>query len=141
MSVWSPLGATRCGPEGKGERLMAAHPIVHVEFPASDPKAASKFYADLFGWQIQTDPTFDYHMFQAEGGPGGGFVKTGTEEARGALSYQPGEPLLYVASEDIDTDPRKAESLRGTTNVPKTEIPPTGWVAPFLRPDGDKGRV
>src|SRR5919204_178336 len=91
MNVWSPLGATRSGPEGKGERLMAAHPIVHVEFPASDPKAASKFYADLFGWQIQTDPNFaDYPMFQAEGGPGGGFVKTGTD-AGGGLSYQAGE--------------------------------------------------
>jgi hypothetical protein len=31
-----------------------------------------------------------------------------------------GEPLLYVASEDIDADLRKAESLGGTTVVPKT---------------------
>src|SRR5437763_11386050 len=105
MSVCSPPGATRCGPEGKGELLMAAHPIVHVEFPASDPKAAGKFYGDLFGWQIQTDPNFeDYPMFQAEGGPGGGFVKTGIAGGGGALSYQAGEPLLYVASEDIDDD-------------------------------------
>ena len=117
---------------------MAAHPIVHVEFPASDPKAASKFYADLFGWKIQTDPNFDYHMFQAEGGPGGGFVKTGTTEAGGALSYQAGEPLLYVASEDIDADLRKAESLGGTTVVPKTEIPQTGWFAIFRDPTGNK---
>src|SRR5438067_13633907 len=124
MSAWSPLGATRSGPEGKGERLMAAHPIVHVEFPASDPKAASKFYADLFGWQIQTDPNFeDYPMFQAEGGPGGGFPKVGMSEGGGTFSYQPGEPLLYVASEDIDADLRKAESLGGTAVVPKTEIP------------------
>ena len=117
---------------------MAAHPIVHVEFPASDPKAASKFYADLFGWNIQTDPNFaDYPMFQAEGGPGGGFVKTGTE-AGGGLSYQAGEPLLYVASEDIDADLRKAESLGGTTVVPKTEIPQVGWFAIFKDPSGNK---
>jgi predicted enzyme related to lactoylglutathione lyase len=117
---------------------MAAHPIVHVEFPASDPKAASKFYADLFGWKIQTDPNFaDYPMFQAEGGPGGGFVKTGTE-AGGGLSYQVGEPLLYVASEDIDADLRKAESLGGTTVVPKTEIPQVGWFGVFKDPTGNK---
>ena len=115
---------------------MAAHPIVHVEFPASDPKAASKFYADLFGWKIQTDPNFDYHMFQAEGGPGGGFVKTGTEEAGGAQTYKAGEPLLYVASEDIDADLRKAESLGGTTVVPKTQIPQVGWFGVFKDPTG-----
>src|SRR5207248_7655622 len=113
MSAWSPLGATRSGPEGKGERLMAAHPIVHVEFPASDPQAASRFYADLFGWQIQTDPQMDYHMFQAEGGPGGGFPKAGT-------SMSAGEVLVYVGSEDIDADLRKAESLGGTIVVSKT---------------------
>ena len=118
---------------------MAAHPIVHVEFPASDPKAASKFYADLFGWQIQTDPNFaDYPMFQAEGGPGGGFVKTGTSEAGGALSYKPGEPLLYVASDDIDADLRKAESLGGSVVMAKTEIPQTGWFGIFSDPTGNK---
>ena len=118
---------------------MAAHPIVHIEFPASDPKAASKFYADLFGWQIQTDPNFaDYPMFQAEGGPGGGFVKAGTSEVGGALSYQAGETLLYVASEDIDADLRKAQSLGGTTMVPKTEIPQVGWFGVFKDPTGNK---
>ena len=27
--------------------------IVHFEIPADDPKRASKFYSDVFGWQIQ----------------------------------------------------------------------------------------
>ncbi len=56
---------------------MAAQPIVHVEIPATDPKAASRFYADAFGWQIQVAEEFGYHMFQAAGGPGGGFVNVG----------------------------------------------------------------
>jgi len=73
---------------------MAAHPIVHIEFPANDPQEASKFYTDLFGWQIQTDPTFDYHMFQAEGGPGGGFVDRESVVEGGTLAYRAGEPLL-----------------------------------------------
>ena len=77
-------------------------------------------------------------MFQAEGGPGGGFPKVGMSEGGGTFSYQPGEPLLYVASEDIDADLRKAESLGGTTIVPKTEIPQTGWFAIFSDPTGNK---
>jgi hypothetical protein len=47
-----------------------------------------------------------------------------------------GEPLLYVASEDIDADLRKAESLGGTTVVPKTEIPQVGWFGVFKDPTG-----
>ena len=49
-----------------------------------------------------------------------------------------GEPLLYVASEDIDADLRKAESLGGTTVVPKTEIPQVGWFGVFKDPTGNK---
>ena len=45
---------------------MSKHPIVHVEFPANNPKADSKFYADVFDWGIITAPDFDYTMFQAE---------------------------------------------------------------------------
>jgi len=56
---------------------MANHPIVHIDIPAQDPAAAGKFYADLFGWTIQVDPSSDYHMFQPEPGPGGGFVRVG----------------------------------------------------------------
>jgi predicted enzyme related to lactoylglutathione lyase len=43
-----------------------------------------------------------------------------------------------VASEDIDADLRKAESLGGTTVVPKTEIPQVGWFAIFKDPSGNK---
>src|SRR5205085_12516056 len=101
-------------------------------------RAASTLCAGLYGWKSQTDPNFGYRMFQAEGGRGGGFVKAGTTEAAGAPSYHPGEPLLYAASDDIDTDLRKAESLGGTTIVPKTEIPQTGWFAIFSDPTGNK---
>ena len=51
---------------------MSQHSIVHIEIPATDPAAASKFYADLFDWKLQVDPTFNYHMFQADPGPGTG---------------------------------------------------------------------
>ena len=58
---------------------MSNHPIVHIEIPAKDLPGAEKFYGEVFGWNIQSDPTYNYSMFQAEGGPGGGFVTTGEE--------------------------------------------------------------
>ncbi|MFL5654026.1 MAG: VOC family protein [Ktedonobacteraceae bacterium] len=112
---------------------MSNHSVVHMDIPANDPATASKFYADLFGWNIQVDQAFDYHMFQAEPGPGGGFVKVGENPP-----YKPGEVLIYVSSDDIDATLAKAESLGGKTLLPKTEIPHTGWFAFFADPTGNR---
>ncbi len=116
---------------------MSAHPIVHVEIPANDPQAASTFYADAFGWQIQVAQEFNYHMFQAEGGPGGAFVAVsgGPDDT---MQPQPGEVLIYLGSDDIDADLAKVESAGGTIVTPKTEIPQTGWFGIFRDPTGNK---
>ena len=112
---------------------MAAHPIVHVELSATDPKAASQFYQDIFGWQITVAAEMDYHMFQAEGGPGGGFVTIGGEAGTKA-----GDVLVYIASDDIEADLRKVEARGGKTVAPKMEIPQTGWFGVFTDPSGNK---
>jgi predicted enzyme related to lactoylglutathione lyase len=111
---------------------MSNHSIVHVEIPANDPSSASRFYADLFDWKIQVDPGFDYHMFQADPGPGGGFVKVGDNPP-----YKVGEVLIYVSTDDIDATLAKIESLGGKTLQPKTEIPNSGWFAIFSDPTGN----
>ena len=112
---------------------MSNHPIVHIEIPAQDPSTTSKFYADAFGWTIQVDPSFDYHMFQPDPGPGGGFVKI--DEKTG---YKQGEVLIYISTDDIDATLAKIESLGGKTLQPKTEIPQTGWFAYFADPAGNR---
>lgn len=116
---------------------MAAQPIVHVEFPSVDPKAAGAFYADVFGWQVAAPPSMDdYPMFQAEGGPGGGFTTIG-----GGMPGVPtvgGEVLIYIASNDIHADLQKVQAKGGQTVLPKTEIPGAGWFAIFRDPSGNK---
>jgi predicted enzyme related to lactoylglutathione lyase len=114
------------------------HPIVHIEFPAANPAAAAKFYADAFDWQLQSAPEFDYHMFSAQGGPGGGFVKVSDEPNPVNVNYKIGEPLIYVQTDDIDASLAKIESLGGKTLLPKTEIPQTGWWALFADPAGNR---
>jgi predicted enzyme related to lactoylglutathione lyase len=110
-----------------------AHPIVHIEIPATDTKAAGAFYGDVFGWQINTDPSFDYTMFAAEGGPGGGFVGTS-----GQMPAKIGEPLVYIGTEDIEATLRTIEARGGKTVAPKTEIPGVGWFAIFTDPSGNR---
>ena len=88
---------------------MAQHPIVHVEIPANDPQAAAAFYADLFGWQTETNATNDYSMFQAAPGPGGGFPKVDGEYVR---------PGAVVISSRPTTSTQR--SLRRRSSVPRS---------------------
>lgn len=117
---------------------MPNHPIVHIEFPANDPQAAAKFFGDLFGWKMQLDTGMDYLMFQAEPGPAGAFVKVGDGANGDYEGYQPGKPLLYVATDDIDATLARAESLGGRILLAKTEIPHTGWFGIFADPTGNR---
>lgn len=108
---------------------MAGQPIVHVDFASSDPGAAATFFAEIFGWQVQHDQNFDYHMFRAGGGPGGGFVKADEQNrAEGAL--------VYVGVDDIEATLAQVEARGGKTIQPKMEIPGTGWFGIFTEPGG-----
>jgi predicted enzyme related to lactoylglutathione lyase len=110
---------------------MSDHPICHVEIPAADPAAVSKFYAEVFDRQMEIDPTRNYHLFEPQRGPGGAFVQVG--ETTGARI---GEVLIYVFTDDIDATLTKAEALGAKTLTPKTEAP-HGWFAVFADPAGN----
>ena len=117
---------------------MTNHPFVHIEIPANDVGTTSKFYGDVFGWNIQTDPTYNYAMFSAEGGPGGGFVATGGEGTDGGMvQYKPDSLLVYIGTDDIDASLASIEQHGGKTVLPKTEIPHVGWFAIFTDPTGN----
>jgi len=106
-------------------QLVTGHPIVHIEIPASDLKEASKFYADVFGWQIDTSSMEDYPMFASEGGPGGGFVQLSD------TAHSVGRPLLFIGTDDIDASLAAVEAHGGKTLMPRTAIPHVGWWAVF----------
>jgi uncharacterized protein len=112
---------------------MAEHKIVHVDIPAQDPQAASRFYAEFFGWQMHPLPSMEYIRFQAPNGMTGGFVGLG-----GSMQHKVGELLVYMESEDIDGDLQKAEQLGGKVIIPKTEIPNTGSFGVLEDPAGNR---
>ncbi len=111
---------------------MPDHPICHVEIPASDPAALSAFYAEVFDWQMQSDPASTYHMFQPQRGPGGAFVR-----AEGSTGSRNGHVLIYISTDDIDATLATAEAHGATTLTPKTENP-FGWFAIFADPSGNR---
>lgn len=123
---------------------MHAQPIIHVEFAAADPAATARFYAEVFGWQVERAPgeaAREALQFQAAGGPGGAFI--GATDAADAHTNTPrtsqsGAVLLYLDSEDIEATLAAVERHGGTTLTPRTEIPHVGWYAVFADPAGTR---
>ena len=111
--------------------------VVHFEIHATDPATLSKFYADVFGWQITHMPQFDYYLINTgdNDGPGinGGFVK------RMGAGAAPGAPVnafvcsLGVAS--VDDAVAKATAAGAQIALPKMAIPGIGWQAYIRDPD------
>ena len=109
---------------------MSKRNVVHVEIPAANAEAAGKFYQELFGWKIHRAEEFDYTMWEDGSGYGGGFNKVSDENPVGQV-------LVYIDSNDIEADLKKAEQLGGAVVTPKTEIPGTGWYGVFKDPTGN----
>jgi len=109
---------------------MSKRNVVHVEIPAMNVEAAGKFYQELFGWKMQHVPEFDYTMWEDGSGYGGGFNAVSDENPAGQV-------LVYIDSDDIEADLKKAVKLGGTIVREKTEIPGTGWFGLFKDPTGN----
>lgn len=110
---------------------MSQHPIVHVDIPAEDRAATAQFYSRLFGWDIDNSmDEYNYTMFSAAGGPGGGFPDLSD-------GFEAGHVLIFVGTQDVDESLAKAESLGGKVATPKTEIPGIGWFGVFEDPTGN----
>jgi hypothetical protein len=102
------------------ETIMTKRNIVHIEIPTKDPKASAEFYEKLFGWHIVHDEQMNYTLWDPHEGPGGGF--SNVDE-----NTKPGDVLIYVNSDDIEADLKKAASLGATIVREKSEIPTVGW--------------
>lgn len=109
---------------------MTKHNIVHIEIPAVNTTKAGKFYQDLFGWTITREESMDYTMWEPAEGPGGGFNPLGDD-------VKPGDILIYIDSDDIETDLKRVEALGGKLIAPKREIPGVGWFGIFKDPTGN----
>ena len=110
-----------------------AHPVIHFEIPADDVARLKRFYSDLFGWKMTTDPSMpEYVMIetQTEGqGINGGMMKKDMPDQK---------VLNYILVESVDEYSRKVKKLGGTIIVPKMEIPGIGWFTVALDPEGNQ---
>ena len=110
--------------------MVTKRNVVHVEIPAADVEAAGNFYRDLFDWKLQHDPELNYTQWEAGDGTGGGFPAVSDEAPAGHV-------LVYIHSDDIETDLKNVEKFGGRVVHPKTEIPQIGWFGLFQDPTGN----
>ena len=107
------------------------HTVVHFEIPADDPDRATKFYRELFGWEIQ--------KFAGVGAPEYWTVSTVPKDAK-SMTARPGvngglmrrqhpnhPPVNYIAVESVDEYTKKAKRFGATEVMPKTAVKEMGW--------------
>ena len=106
------------------------NPVVHFEIGSVDAERARRFYADLFDWDIQADPS------------GYGLVRTGSPVgiAGGVMPVPPGRPAwvtFYVSVDDLDKTLARVEELGGRRLVEPQPIGPDMAFAMFTDLDGN----
>ena len=105
--------------------------FVHYELNTSDPKAAKKFYAKVFGWKYEDMPMPNgvYTMINTPDGPLGGIQQNPMPDA-------PSHWLGYAMTDSVEKTNKKVEKGGGKVLVPKVVIPNIGELAVYADPTG-----
>jgi uncharacterized protein len=113
--------------------------VVHFEIHADDLDRASRFYAELFGWQItKWDGPMEYRMIVTgpENTPGinGGLMKrmhpvSGND---GVIAY-----VCTVDVNDLDEHVARGVGLGAAVALPKMPVPGVGWLAYLKDTEGN----
>jgi predicted enzyme related to lactoylglutathione lyase len=103
------------------------------ELATSDPEAAAKFYAALFGYTVDS----------TDMGPMGTYriLKNGDRMRAGIMKLPPQGPqhshwLEYIAVKDVDASTRNAREIGAKTLVEPTDIPKIGRFSIIADPTG-----
>jgi hypothetical protein len=126
----SVAGATDEGGDEMSTVETAVGRFVWHDHLSGDPAAASSFYSDLLGWEIEVwkPGEMDYPM-----------IKVGEHQHGGFGPAQGGAPahwLGHVAVSDVDEAAARAEGAGGTVVAPAMDIPEVGRMAVVADPQG-----
>lgn len=112
--------------------------VVHFEIPFDDQERAHRFYAEAFGWTLNSLP--EMHYVLATTGPSDqgppsepGFINGGLMERAQPVSG----PVLVVDVDDIEAALEKVESLGGSTVSAKQAVGEMGFAAYFQDCEGN----
>jgi predicted enzyme related to lactoylglutathione lyase len=106
-----------------------ANPVVHFEVIGKDGPKLQKYYADLFGWEIDASNPMNYGLIADSGNGVGGGVAAGPEGYEGHVTF-------YVQVPDIEAALAKAESLGGKRIFGPETIMENVTLGQFTDPEG-----
>ena len=106
------------------------NPVIHWEITGKDAPKLHQFYANLFGWNVDSNNPMNYGLVdtKTEDGINGGIAQEQESATR---------VTVYVQVDDLQAYLDKAESLGGKTILPPTVIPDTVTLAMFTDPEGN----
>lgn len=125
FSIWQP------GESIGAELVNVPGALTMTQLNTTDPEAAGRFYADLFGWDVSQieAPGEPFWSIHNQGRLNAGMMKL--PEGAGA----PPHWLVYFVADDLDASAGKIEQLGGRVIVPPMPIP-AGRIAVAQDPQG-----
>lgn len=110
-------------------------PVVHFEVIGKDGDKLKSYYAELFGWEINSENPMNYGTIDREGNLSDDGVGIGGGIAKGPDGYE-GHVTFYVQVEDIEASLAQAESLGGKRIFGPDKVMDGLWLGQFTDPEG-----
>ena len=112
--------------------VSVANKPAWIDLSSADPESSRKFYAAVFGWQVEVDPDPQY----------GGYAtaKAGGKDVAGiGPQMSPGMPTawsLYIGTDDAEALAKKVQDAGGKVVAPPMQVGEQGKMAVFQDPSG-----
>jgi predicted enzyme related to lactoylglutathione lyase len=110
-------------------------PVVHFEIIGKDAEKLTSYYAELFGWKINSENPMQYGIVQRDGnlsadgtGIGGGIGA--------APDGYPGHVTFYIEVPDVEAALAKAEGLGGSRVMGPDKVMESIEIGQFKDPEG-----
>jgi predicted enzyme related to lactoylglutathione lyase len=110
-------------------------PVVHFEITGKDGAALQRFYAELFGWEIDANNPMNYGIVSREGNVNADGVGIGGGVTTGPEGYD-GHVTVYVEVPDVEAALAEAERLGGTQMMGPEEVMEGLVIGLFNDPEG-----
>ena len=110
-------------------------PVVHFEVIGKDGARLQSYYAELFGWEIDSDNPMGYGVVQRDGNTNSDGVGIGGGVGVGPEGYD-GHVTFYVEVPDVEAALARAEELGGSRMMGPEEMSPGLVIGMFGDPEG-----
>ena len=110
-------------------------PVVHFEVIGKDAAKLQRYYAELFGWEIDTNNPLNYGIVAREGNVNADGIGIGGGVGAGPEGYD-GHATFYVEAPDGEAALAKAESLGGARMMGPEKVMEGVEIGLFTDPEG-----